>query len=36
MSDENLVMLEFENIQDKKWLKQAVRSAGINKRYRTY
>ena len=36
MPDENLVILEFKYLQNKKWWKQAVKSARINKNYRTY
>ena len=36
MSDENLVTLEFKYLQNKKWSKQAVKSTGIKKSYRTY
>ena len=36
MSDENLVILEFKYLQNKKWYKQAVKSARIKKSYRTY
>ena len=36
MSDENLVILEFKYLQNKKWQKQAVKSARIKKNYRTY
>ena len=36
MSDENLVILEFKYLQNKKWQKQAVKSARIKKSYRTY
>ena len=36
MSDENLVILEFKYFQNKKWQKQAVKSARIKKSYRTY
>ena len=35
MSDENLVILEFKYLQNKKQ-KQAVKSARIKKSYRTY
>ena len=34
--DKNLVILEFKYLQDKKWQKQAVKSAKIKKSYRTY
>ena len=36
MSDEKLVILEFKYLQNKKWQKQAVKSARIKKSYRTY
>ena len=39
ISDENLVVLEFKYLQNKKWWKQAVKSARIYKEeelYRTY
>ena len=36
ISDENLVILKFKYLQNKKWLKQAVISARIKKSYRTY
>ena len=36
MSDENLAILEFKYLQNKKWYKQAVKSARIKKSYRTY
>ena len=36
MSDENLVILEFKYLQNKKCWKQAVKSARIKKSYRTY
>ena len=36
VSDKNLVLLEFKYLQNKKWLKQAVKSARIKKSYRTY
>ena len=36
MSDENLVILEFKDLQNKKWQKQAAKSARIKKSYRTY
>ena len=36
ISDENLVVLEFKYLQNKKWWKQAVKSARIKKSYRTY
>ena len=35
MSDENLVILEFKYLQNKKWQKQAVKGARI-KSYRKY
>ena len=35
ISDENLVILEFKYFQNKKWSKQAVKSARIKKSYRT-
>ena len=31
MSDENLVVLEFKDLQNKKWQKQAVKSARIRR-----
>ena len=36
ISDEDLVILEFKYLQNKKWYKQAVKSARIKKSYRTY
>ena len=36
MSGENLAILEFKYLQNKKWQKQAVKSARIKKSYRTY
>ena len=36
MSDENLVILEFKYLQNKKWQKQAVKSARIKKSYREH
>ena len=36
MSDEKLVILEFKCLQNKKWLKEALKSARIRKSYRTY
>ena len=36
MSYENLVILEFKYLQNKKWLKQAVKSARIKKSYITH
>ena len=36
MSDKNLAILEFKYRQNKKWQKQAVKSARIKKSYRTY
>ena len=36
ISDENLVVLEFKYLQNKKWWKQAVKSARIKKSYGTY
>ena len=36
ISDENLVILKFKYLQNKKWQKQAVKSARIKKSYRTY
>ena len=36
MSDKNLAILEFKYLQNKKWYKQAVKSARIKKSYRTY
>ena len=36
MSDEKLVILEFNYLQNKKWQKQAVKSTRIRKSYRTY
>ena len=36
MSDENLVILEFKYLQNKKWQKQAIKNARIKKSYRTY
>ena len=36
MSDKNLVILEFKYLQNKKWYKQAVKSARIKRSYRTY
>ena len=33
MFDENLVILEFKYLQNKKWYKQVVKSAGIKTRY---
>ena len=36
ISDEDLVILEFKYLQNKKWYKQALKSARINKSYWTY
>ena len=36
MSDENLAILEFKYLQNKKWKKQVVKIARIKKSYRTY
>ena len=36
MSVKNLVILEFKYLQNKKWWKQAIKSARIKKSYRTY
>ena len=36
MSDKNHVILEFKYLQNKKWQKQAVKSARIKTSYRTY
>ena len=36
MSDEKLVILEFKCLQNKKWLKEALKSTRIRKSYRTY
>ena len=36
MSDENLVILEFNYLQNKKWYKQAVKNTRIKNSYRTY
>ena len=35
-NNENLVILEFKDLQNKKWQKQAVKSARTKKSYRTY
>ena len=35
ISGENLVVLEFKYLQNKKWWKQAVKSARIKKSYST-
>ena len=36
MSNENLIILEFKYLQNKKWQKQAAKSARVMKSYRTY
>ena len=36
ISEENLAILEFKYLQNKKWQKQTVKSARIKKSYRTY
>ena len=36
ISGENLAILEFKYLQNKKWQKQAVKSARMKKSYRTY
>ena len=36
MSDENLAILEFKYLQNKKWYKKAAKSARIKKSHRTY
>ena len=36
MSDEKLVILKFKYLQNKKWLKQAVKSTRIKRNHRTY
>ena len=33
MSDENLIILEFKYLQNKKWQKQAVKGALSNKKH---
>ena len=36
MSNKNLAILEFKYLQNKKWLKQAIKSARIKMSYRTF
>ena len=36
MSDEKRTILEFKDLQNKKWYKQAVKSTRTRKSYRTY